>query len=369
MKKIDVKIPGNSYPVYIGNGVLQKVQILINKHGLHKNIFIIVDENVFNLHSEKIDRFISRINSKTYLYSINASEQNKSSSQLSDIYSALIENGFGKDSLIVAIGGGITGDIAGYAASTFARGVQIVHVPTTLLAMVDSSVGGKTGINFESTKNIIGTFYQPDFVLIDLDFLKTLPEEEVLCGLGEILKYTLLIGGDFQDQVNKKYMKILNLDSKFLLEVVLNCVSFKAGIVAQDEKEESGLRKILNLGHTFAHAIEVERNHSIKHGQAVIAGLCSALHLSNRLNILNDRLYNEYLTTLLKTKSRIQIDIFYPMKIYEIMKRDKKSANDKIRFVLIQEAGKIVVEVEAGMVDVMDSINAGLHHFVTTSHS
>ena len=366
MKKIDVKIPGNSYPVYIGNGVFQQVQNLINKHKLHKNIFIIVDENVFNLHSDKIDRFISHINSKTYLYSINATELNKSGSQVADIYSALIENGFGKDSLIVAIGGGITGDIAGYAASTFARGIQIVHVPTTLLAMVDSSIGGKTGINFESTKNIIGTFYQPDFVLIDLDFLKTLPEEEILCGLGEILKYTLLIGGDFQNQVNKKYMKILNLDSKFLMEVVLSCVSFKAGIVAQDEKEKSGLRKILNLGHTFAHAIEVERNHNIKHGQAVIIGLCSALHLSNRLNLLSDKFYKEYLSVLLKTKSRIQIDIFYPVKIYEIMKRDKKSVNDKIKFVLIQEAVKIILDVEAGMVDVMNSINTGLHHFAAT---
>lgn len=369
MKKIDIKIPGNSYPVYIGNGIFQQIQILIKKHRLHKNIFVIVDENVFNLHPDKIDRFISHVNSKTYLYSINATEKNKSSSQLSDIYSALIENGFGKDSLIVAIGGGITGDVAGYAASTFARGIQIVHVPTTLLAMVDSSVGGKTGINFESTKNIIGTFYQPEFVLIDLDFLKTLPEEEVLCGFGEILKYTLLIGGDFQDQVNKKYMKILNLDPNFLLDVVLNCVTFKAGIVAQDEKEESGLRKILNLGHTFAHAIEVERNHNIKHGQAVIVGLCCALHLSNRINLISDKLYKEYLSVLLKTKSRIQIDIFYPVKIYEIMKRDKKSVNDKIKFILIQEAGRIVVDVEAGMVDVMDSINTGLHNFVTTSHS
>ncbi|MDQ7817699.1 MAG: 3-dehydroquinate synthase [Melioribacteraceae bacterium] len=368
MKKIEVKIPGSSYPVYIGNGVFLQLQKLISKHALYKNIFIIIDENVFNLHSDKIDRFISKSNSKIYLYSINATELNKSSSQLSDIYSVLIENGFGKDSLIVAIGGGITGDIAGYAASTFARGVQIVHVPTTLLAMVDSSVGGKTGINFESTKNIIGTFYQPNFVLIDLDFLKTLPEEEVLCGLGEILKYSFLIGGDFLEQINKKYMKILSLDTKFLLDVVENCISFKTGIVEKDEREESGLRKILNLGHTFAHAIEIERNHSIKHGQAVITGLSCALHLSNRLNILNDTLYKEYLSMLLRTKNQIQLGLFYPMKIYEIMKRDKKSANDKIRFVLIKEAGNVVIDIEAGMVDVMDSINSGLHHFVATEH-
>lgn len=368
MKKIKVRIPGKDYPVYTGRNVFGKLTGLISKHKLHRNLFIIIDENVLGQHSEKIDQFISGINSKTYIYSINATERNKSPDQLSDIYSALIENGFGRDTLIISIGGGITGDIAAYAASTYSRGVKIVHVPTTLLAMVDSSIGGKTGINFKSTKNIIGTFYQPEFVLIDTDFLKTLPEEEILCGFGEVIKYSFLIGHDFLSFISKNQKKILNLDPVKLLKVISVCVAFKSGIVEKDETEKLGLRKILNLGHTFAHAIEVEQNHRIKHGQAVIIGLVCALYLSSRLGILEKKHFKKYLSLLLMHEDKIRIKIFYPMKIYEIMKRDKKSIHDGIRFVLLKEAGNLIIDVEAGMIDVMDSINNGLLHFIKSNN-
>ncbi len=364
MKKINVRLPDKEYPVYAGKNIFGRLNGLINKHKLFGNIFIIIDENVLSLHTEKIEKFISGIDRKTYLYSINAAERNKSADQLSDIYSALIENGFGRDTLIIAIGGGITGDIAAYAASTYTRGVEIVHVPTTLLAMVDSSIGGKTGINFKSTKNIIGTFYQPEFVLIDTGFLGTLPEEEILCGFGEVLKYSLLIGNDFLSFVSKNQNKILNLDPEKLLKVISVCVKFKSGIVEKDETEKLGLRKILNLGHTFAHAIEIEQNHRIKHGQAVIIGLVCALHLSNKLGILENTFYKKYLSLLLKSAGKVQIKIFYPMKIYEIMKRDKKSIQDGIRFVLLKKAGNLIIDVEAGMIDVMDSINKGLQYFI-----
>ena len=364
MKKIDVNALSKSYPVYYGSHLFSKLIPLIETHNLHKNMFIIVDENVYKLHSEKIDLLISKTSNKVYLYSYNANEFNKSNSQLSDIYSALIENGFGKDTLIIAIGGGITGDIAGYAASTFSRGVQIVHVPTTLLAMVDSSVGGKTGINFESTKNIIGTFYQPEFVLIDTDFLKTLPQDEVVCGFGEILKFSFLVGNNFHKKISKSSGKNFKLYKKELITAIEICVKFKAGVIENDEREESGLRKILNLGHTFAHAIEVERGHTIKHGQAVIIGLSCALHLSNKLGILNSKLLKEYLSTILKLRNQVKLPIFYPVKIYEIMKRDKKTANEVIKFVLIKESGDILVDVEAPANLVLESINSGLNHFL-----
>ncbi|HOI30371.1 MAG TPA: 3-dehydroquinate synthase [Melioribacteraceae bacterium] len=364
MKKINVRLPGKEYPVYTGKNIFSKLKGLINSNKLFGNLFIIIDENVLSLHNGKIEKFLSSIDTRAYLYSINATEPNKSADQLSDIYSALIENGFGRDTLIIAIGGGITGDIAAYAASTFARGVEIVHVPTTLLAMVDSSIGGKTGINFKSTKNIIGSFYQPEFVLIDTDFLKTLPEDEILCGFGEVLKYSLLIGNDFLSFVSRNQNKILNLDAEKLLKVFSVCVKFKSAIVEIDETEKLGLRKILNLGHTFAHAIEIEQNHLIKHGQAVIIGLVCALHLSNRLGILENTSFKKYLPLLLRSSEKVRIKQFYPVKIYEIMKRDKKSIHDGIRFVLLKEAGNLIIDVEAGMIDVMDSINKGLHYFI-----
>jgi 3-dehydroquinate synthase len=366
MKKIDVVTTSKSYPVYYGKGLFSKLKFLIDKNRLNRKIFIVVDENVHNYHSTKIDSFISGIDSKVCLYSFNANEINKSSSRLNDIYSALIENGFGRDTLIISIGGGITGDIAGYAASTFSRGVQIIHVPTTLLAMVDSSIGGKTGINFDSTKNIIGTFYQPEFILIDTDFLKTLPEEEFICGLGEIIKYSFLTGGEFLKKIKKGLPKSLKLNTKLLLNSIETCTKFKARIVENDERETKGLRKILNLGHTFAHAIEVERGHTIKHGQAVILGLTCSLYLSRKLGIINENHFKEYLSLLLKAKDRISLNFFYPMKIYEIMKRDKKSFDDKIKFVLIIEAGNILVDVEAPANMVLESINNGMDHFLVS---
>lgn len=366
MKKIDVVTASKSYPVYYGKGIFSKLKPLIDKNRLYSKIFIVVDENVYNHHSARIDSFISSIDSKVCLYSFNANEINKSYAQLNDIYSSLIENGFGRDTLIISIGGGITGDIAGFAASTFSRGVQIIHVPTTLLAMVDSSIGGKTGINFESTKNIIGTFYQPEFILIDTDFLKTLPEEEFICGLGEIIKYTFLAGSEFFNKIKKGLSRSLKLDAALLLYSIETCIKFKAGIVEKDERETNGLRKILNLGHTFAHAIEVERGYTIKHGQAVILGLTCSLYLSRKLGIINEKLFREYLSLLLKTKNRINLNFFYPMKIYEIMKRDKKSVNDKIKFVLIVEAGNIMVDVEAPVNVIQDSINDGLNHFIVS---
>ncbi|MEW6506479.1 MAG: 3-dehydroquinate synthase [Bacteroidota bacterium] len=364
MKKFEIKTSSKLYPVYYESGLFQKLNLLIAKHDLKQNTFIIIDQNVYKYHNEKIDSFISRLNVKVCLYSINPSEINKSHTQLNDIYSALIENGFGRDTLIVAIGGGITGDIAGFAASTFSRGVNIIHVPTTLLAMVDSSIGGKTGINFESTKNIIGTFYQPDFVLIDTDFLKTLPEEEFICGLGEVIKYSLLIGNGFLKEIKKSLSKSLKLDKKLLLDSIDTCIKFKSGIVEKDEKELNGLRKVLNLGHTFAHAIEVERGHTIKHGQSVIIGLTCSLYLSKKLGILNEKLFKEYLSLFLLAKEKIRLPFFYPVKIYEIMKRDKKAANNKLKFVLLKEAGNILIDVEASKHLVLDSINEGLNHFI-----
>jgi 3-dehydroquinate synthase len=366
MNKIIVKIPGNTYPVIIGSGVFEKLSLYIEKERLNKNIFIVIDENVYSLFEERVNQFIVSTESKTYLYSFVANESNKSLSVLSDIHSALLNNGFGRDTLIIAIGGGITGDIASYAASTFMRGVQIVHIPTTLLAMVDSSVGGKTGINFGATKNSIGSFYQPRFVLTDVDFLSTLPKEEIICGIGEIIKYSLLANGMFLKNVKNNLPKIISLDKKLIKTVIKNCVEMKAGIVASDEKEERGLRKILNLGHTFAHSIEMEQKHKIKHGQAVIIGLACSIHLSNKLNILSDRLLAEYLSIIIKLSDLISVKKYNSSALIEIMKRDKKAESDKIKFVLLKEAGKIFVDMEAEQNDIDYAINNGFQYFFGT---
>lgn len=364
MKTINIKLPGNSYPVYIGKEIFRKLPEFIKKNSINKNVFIIADKKMYSKHKTAIDIFYSNITGKKYFSLIEASEENKSFKSLQKFYEEMLQNGFGRDTVIIAVGGGITGDIAGFAAATFARGIQFVQIPTTLLAMVDSSVGGKTGINFGNTKNIIGSFYQPKFVTIDTDFLKTLPEEEIICGLGEIVKYGLLIGDDFFESIKKNLNKLLKAETKLLTGVIEECIKFKAGIVEKDEKEESGLRKVLNLGHTFAHAVEVQQNHKIKHGQAVIIGLACALHLSNRMGLLNDAILAKYLSLVVLFEDKIKLNKIDIVKCFEIMKRDKKNKDEIIKFVLLSSAGNLAVDVEAGREDVFYAMNNGFQYFI-----
>lgn len=362
MKKLEINIPQNSYPVYLGNNIFNK----LNKEDIIqscKSFFVVVDSCVYRYHEKNITSFYEKLNAKKYLHIFEASEKNKSFDSLKSILSNLIKYNFGRDALLISIGGGITGDIAAFAASIFSRGIKFVQVPTTLLSMIDSSVGGKTGINFKDTKNIIGSFYQPELVIIDTNFIKSLHHDEIICGLGEVVKYGLLIGDDLYEGINKNLNKLINVESKITESVIEECVRFKGDIVKRDEKEKSGLRKILNLGHTFAHAIEVEQKYKIKHGQAVIVGLACALHLSNRLNLLNDSALEKYLPLILKFSKDIDIQKYNTKKLYRIMHRDKKNTNDKINFVLIRKAGNILIDVQAEEDDVIYALNNGIQYF------
>lgn len=364
MNKIDVKIPGKEYSVLFGSNIFGKLFHLIDEKKLSKNILFVIDSNVLALHRNKLSKVIKNSNYKIISLNLKVTEKNKSHETLNRIYKTLLDNGFSRDSLIVAIGGGIIGDIAGYAASTFARGVDYIHVPTTLLAVVDSSVGGKTGINFGSTKNIIGSFYQPQLVLIDTDFLKTLPREEVLCGIGEIVKYGLLVDDNFFDEIKKKVQMLWTMNDKYLADVSEKCIRFKAGVVVNDEREEKGLRKILNLGHTFAHAIEIQQKHKIKHGQAVILGIACALHLSNKLELMSDFDLAKYLSFVISFSDDIKIAKYNSKAMIDIMRRDKKNKANKIKFVLPVKAGQILVDVEANDNEITYAINNGLQYFV-----
>lgn len=363
MKKIEVKASSKSYPVYVGNNILEQLPNLIEKHGLHKNVFIVVDENVLGYHLKKIKNIITEKMRKVVVVEFIAKEKSKSNKSVEELYDCLIKNNFGRDTLIIAIGGGITGDIVGFVASTFSRGVQFIQVPTTLLAAVDSSVGGKTGINYGKTKNLIGSFYQPEFVLTDTSFLKSLREEEIVCGIGEIMKYAFLGDEKFYLTVSKELKQILKLKPPQTTKTIEACVNMKASVVQADEME-SGLRKILNLGHTFAHAIEVEQEHKIKHGQAVIVGLVCALYLSHFKGILSAEKLVEYLALPLLFQDKITIDKCNIETIYKIMLRDKKGREGKIKFVLLSSPGVLYLDVEAEKELVIQSLEDGICHFI-----
>ncbi len=306
MQIIKINIPQNEYNVLLGSGIFKKLLKEINQIELVKNIFVVVDSNVQKFYPNEIDKLIASHNGKINLLVIEVNEKLKSFSTMQKIYKAIIEKDYSRDTLLIAIGGGIIGDICGFVSATFSRGIQYVQVPTTLLSTVDSSVGGKTGINFGKTKNIIGSFYQPNLVLIDVNFLKTLEEDELLSGIGEVVKYAYLTDMDFHQYVKKNINKIFNKNSKVISNIISESVRFKGDVVVSDEKE-SGNRKILNLGHTFAHAFEVETKFKLKHGQAVIVGIASALFLSFKLGLINNSKLEEMLELINVFKNKIYI--------------------------------------------------------------
>jgi 3-dehydroquinate synthase len=350
MKKIKVLKGKDKYEVYLGAGTFEHISKLISKKELYTNILFVVDENVMIHHAERINSVKEKITGKSNIFIMPSGEKYKSTEGYIKILSFLADNNYGRDSLIIAVGGGVTGDIAGFAASTYMRGIQLVHVPTTLLSIVDSSIGGKTGINFLDRKNIVGTFYQPEFVLSDSTFLNSLPSDEIISGTGEIIKYAFLSDRNFYNDVNDSFDKLSALDKKAIDEIILPCIKIKAEVVTADE-HESGLRKILNLGHTFAHAYESYFNFEIKHGNAVAAGIISSLYLSHRKGIINETSLKYYLDLPTKVKYP-KPDSLNKDKIINLMLSDKKNKAGETRFILVRGLGEVLIDAQAKREDV-----------------
>jgi len=357
MKKIKVDLQKNSYNISIGKGILTRLSDELKKINPTAKTFFLVDSNVDNYHAKAIKNFSDAAGINYAYYVLKSGEQAKNFKQLNLIYHFLLEEGADRKSIITVVGGGVTGDLAGYADSTFMRGVNLLHFPTTLLAMVDSSIGGKTGVNFSHKKNMIGTFYQPKAVFTDINFLKTLPASEVLSGLGEVLKYAFLLNKNFFEFVDYNMHKIISGEEKIIQKVITECAAIKAAVVSKDEKER-GLRKILNLGHTFAHVFESELNFKIKHGEAVTAGLICAVFLSSRLKIISPGQQKLFLNLLDKINLQDKFFMLSKENMYKVMQHDKKNVSGKIKFILPKDFGVTLIDVEAGKRDVFYAIDA-----------
>jgi 3-dehydroquinate synthase len=317
----------------------------LEKHKLHKNVFVVIDENVEKIYGKEIKNLVNRWKVRSSIFILKASERSKSITTLKKIYTALADNQFGRDTLLLSVGGGITGDVAGYCAATYMRGIQLVHIPTTLLSSVDSSIGGKTGVNFFNRKNLIGAFHHPKFVIVDTNFLQTLPVAELKSGAGEIIKYAFLSDKNFYKYLQQNFKKVLLLNGKVLNKVISESVLIKAAVVLQDEKE-TGLRKILNFGHTFAHAFESHSSYKIKHGEAVVGGIVAALYLSHKLKFFNDEKLKSYLKFLSIYKLPSSIRKLNNSKVLELMRLDKKRRGDRIKFILLIDIGNLVIDAE-----------------------
>ncbi len=341
MKKIEVKTHNKSYSVIIGKDVFSIIRKDLLKSN-SKTLFI-CDSNVYKLYKNYLDDLIQSDN-KFHCYNFYPTEKNKNLKSVELIYNYLTENSFSRRDIIISIGGGITGDVAGFVAATFMRGIPFYQVPTTLLSMVDSSVGGKTGVNLGKFKNFIGSFYQPQKVYSDLNFLLTLPFREIISGAGEIFKYAFLGDEDNYSKIRDSLYKII-LNKEYDEKLIERCVKLKASVVQDDEFEISGVRKVLNLGHTFAHAFESALNFQVKHGEAVIAGIFASLIISEKLGLITKPELQGYFSDfkfLPVNKKILQVDT---QNLIKFMKSDKKASDGKIKLVLVSEPGSILIDI------------------------
>ena len=348
--KLKIKTKSQNYPIIIGSNLISNISKLVKNNSVNfKKCLLIVDKNISRKIISKIKK--SLIRKKLYVYYFQASELNKNQNNVNKILDILLSKNFSREDCLMSIGGGITGDVSGFAASQFKRGLKFINIPTTLLSQVDSSIGGKTGINTKYGKNLIGSFYQPNLVISDIQFLKTLPRREVICGYGEILKHSLIASKNFYNFLNRNCLKILNLKSPFIEKAIYESCKIKKGVVEKDEKEK-GLRKILNFGHTFAHSYEASLGYSKKlnHGEAVILGMKTALKFSLKNNLLKNKEYNSIINHISNSNLPSNIKKFFKItdlnKILSFMLKDKKNNSKKINLVLLKKIGSPIINKE-----------------------
>jgi len=344
--KLKINTKSNKYSILIGSGISSKLLKILNDNSIKFNkCLLVIDKKIPKFLINKIIKSLN--NKKKIITFFNANEKNKNQLSVNKILKILLKNNFTRHDCLISIGGGITGDVSGFAASIFKRGIKFINIPTTLLAQVDSSIGGKTGVNSSYGKNLIGSFYQPSLVISDINFLKTLPRREVVCGYGEILKHSLINDKKFFFFLNKNASKVLNLKNPFINKAIYKSCLIKKKVVEIDEKEK-GLRKILNFGHTFAHAFESTLKYSkkINHGEAVILGISIASKFSLNKNLLSLKEFKIIQDHLIKYKLPIKLKKFFSSKkissIVTFMKMDKKNNTKKINLVLLKSIGNAI---------------------------
>jgi len=348
--KLYVKTGNHKYPIFIGNNILNKIKRILKENLIDFNqCLVVADKNVPKKLVGKVLNSIPK--KKISFYYFNSNEKNKNQNSIDNILSILLSKNFNRSDCIISIGGGITGDVSGFAASIYKRGLKFINIPTTLLSQVDSSIGGKTGINSKYGKNLIGAFYQPSFVISDIVFLKSLPKREIICGYGEILKHAIISDKKFFSFLDKNGSQILNLKSPLIEKAIFKSCSIKKKVVETDEKE-MGIRKILNFGHTFAHAYEATLGYSKKlnHGEAVLLGIKTAAKFSLSNNILNIKEFNLIEDHLNRLNLPRNINKFFSIKdlnkILYFMKKDKKNNMNKINLVLLKKIGSPIHKLQ-----------------------
>ncbi len=340
MIKHNINLGKRSYPIYITTDYTGLGKCLANS-GLSGKMVLITDSNVDRHQASECMKAIKSADVEVIKYVFEAGEASKNLDTVNDIYRFLINNKLDRDSALIALGGGVAGDIAGFAAATFLRGINYIQVPTSTLAQADSSVGGKVGVDFEGKKNIVGAFYQPNFVYLNINTLKTLPKREFISGLAEVVKHGIICDADFFDYIDYNTDRIMELDEDVLLYMArVNC-SIKGKVVEQDEREE-GLRAILNFGHTIGHAIESASNFRLLHGECVSIGMVGAFRMALHLGMTDEDAVEKVMALLNKLGLPIKATGMDMDEVFNRMFYDKKIKKGKLVFILPKAIGQVV---------------------------
>ena len=337
-----------------------------------RQVCLVTDSNVGPLYREAVLDALRKVSLKVTVFTIPAGEENKKLSTTTEIYRHLIENGMDRKGLLAALGGGVTGDITGFAAATYLRGIDFIQLPTTLLSQVDSSVGGKTGVDLDQYKNMIGAFHQPRLVYMNLSALGTLPPEEIVCGMGEVLKTGLICDGAFFRKTVEEKERIISALTEAagspackkamepLEEMIFTCVKIKADIVERDP-EEHGERALLNLGHTVGHAVEKLMDFRLKHGQCVGLGILSAARISLNRGLLTPDEEKEIRAGLAKFGLPESVTGLCAGEVLQAAKKDKKMDQGRIRFILMKGIGKTFIDRSVSDEEILQGVNAILN--------
>jgi 3-dehydroquinate synthase len=358
MQKVKVELGANSYDVSVGSGALTQAGVWLKDLGFSGQAVIITDSHVKKLYAAKLEQALAEAGFAVVVLEIAPGEEQKTLKSAGRLYDELSDAQTERFTPVLALGGGVTGDLAGFVAATYMRGVPYIQVPTTLLAMADSSIGGKTAIDLGKLKNIVGAFYQPKLVAADIDTLKTLPAVELSNGMAEVIKHAAISDAEFFDYLEKNMEKAIARDAEVLEYIVTKNVRIKAAVVTIDEKE-TGLRQILNYGHTVGHAVEVVSGFKLKHGQAVAIGMVAEAKISRRLGVLPSNNIERLEKLLVKAGLPTGIPELDNKKLMQAMAHDKKVRRGRLTFALLKSIGEAFITSDVDTAFVEEVLSGG----------
>lgn len=342
MPTVHVNLGPRSYDIEIASGNLREAAKLCDAEADDSQTVIITDSNVAEHYADPVVESLEGLGCDVSVLEVDPGEPSKAPEVATELWEEMLDHGADRKTVVMALGGGVVGDLAGFVAATFSRGLRFVQVPTTLLAQVDSSVGGKVGVNLPTGKNMVGAFWQPRGVLIDVTTLNTLPDREFRAGLAEVVKYGVIQDAEFFAYLERNVAKVNARDTEVLTYIVQRCCRLKADVVEQDEREETGLRAILNYGHTFCHAFEAGTGYeALLHGEGVSIGMMCAARLAERLGRVDAAFVERQRKLLNAFELPLDVPDVDRGELIELMYRDKKVDRGKLRFVLPTRLGHV----------------------------